>query len=357
MLTGNKGEWSELYVLLKLLGDGELKLGNAHTETLIENVLPIIEVLRTENNSIHSYRYSDQQIHIDLGTKIKTIPASIFTQKALILLQAIKNNRERTFQVNSLTQFLDDIQCQTLKASSSTKTDINIKVYDPKTAQTPLLGFSIKSQLGSPSTLLNAGQTTNFIFQVHDLPTECIPAINAIDGRSKIKARIDAIMAQKATLQFHKCENETFSGNLILIDSLLPHLTAQLLLGYYAQGYSLLSELVTWLAQRNPLQFPNTQGHDYYTYKIKRFLTDIALGMMPSQVWTGQYDATGGYLVVKQSGEVLCYHLYQRNLFEDYLLHNTKLDTASTSRHQFGALYTENGQTFVKLNLQIRFTT
>ncbi len=84
-------------------------------------------------------------------------------------------------------------------------------------------------------------------------------------------------------------------------------------------------------------------------------MTDIALGMMPSKVWTGELDATGGYLVVKENGEILCYHIYNRNEFEDYLFVNTKLETASSTRHEFGKVYEENGQLYFKLNLQIRF--
>jgi type II restriction enzyme len=76
---------------------------------------------------------------------------------------------------------------------------------------------------------------------------------------------------------------------------------------------------------------------------------------MPSKVWTGELDATGGYLVVKENGEVLCYHIYNRNEFEDYLFKNTKLETASSTRHVFGKVYEENGQLYFKLNLQIRF--
>lgn len=36
---------------------------------------------------------------------------------------------------------------------------------DPKRT----LGFSIKSNLGSPSTLLNAGKTTNFAFKINGI--------------------------------------------------------------------------------------------------------------------------------------------------------------------------------------------
>ncbi|ASY41521.1 hypothetical protein CAV20_05555 [Taylorella equigenitalis] len=44
-----------------------------------------------------------------------------------------------------------------------------------------------------------------------------------------------------------------------------------------------------------------------------------------------------------------------RNDFEDYLLNNTKFETPSTSRHNFGYVYEELGEQRIKLNLQIRF--
>lgn len=76
---------------------------------------------------------------------------------------------------------------------------------------------------------------------------------------------------------------------------------------------------------------------------------------MPSKVWEGVYDAIGGYLIVKATGEVLCYHIYNKNEFENYLFANTKLETASSTRHEYGKIYEDNGQFFFKLNLQIRF--
>ena len=39
----------------------------------------------------------------------------------------------------------------------------------------------------------------------------------------------------------------------------------------------------------------------------------------------------------------------------DYLFKNTRLDTASSTRHRFGSIYQErNGKYYFKLNLQIR---
>lgn len=224
------------------------------------------------------------------------------------------------------------------------------------------LGFSIKSQLGSPSTLLNAGKTTNFIYKINGslLPQE-ISRINSLmvkRGKKEsadLKGRVKAILQNNCTLNFHKAQKSIFSNNLVLIDSLLPEILSQIVLDFYSTDCSHLTDLVTKTAIKNPLNFNVENGHTFYEYKIKRFLTDVALGMMPSQVWTGKYDATGGYLIVKENGDVLCYHIYNKNEFEDYLLNNTKLDTASSSRHQFGEIYEEHGALYVNLNLQIRF--
>ena len=65
--------------------------------------------------------------------------------------------------------------------------------------------------------------------------------------------------------------------------------------------------------------------------------------------------ATGGIIIVKENGELVCYHIYNRNEFQNYLLCNTQLEQASTSRYKFGDLYVENGRVLLKLNLQIRF--
>ena len=55
MITGNKGEWSEIYALFKLLGDKQLFLGNKDIEKLEGLVYPIIKILRSENNGDFEY--------------------------------------------------------------------------------------------------------------------------------------------------------------------------------------------------------------------------------------------------------------------------------------------------------------
>lgn len=357
MISGNKGDWSEIYTLFKLLGDKQLFLGNKDIEKLEGIVYPIISVLRTENNDNFEYSIKDEIIVIDGGEEVLNIAVSEFKDKAKFLLETIKANKERTFSVPKIEEFMHSINCFSLKASSTVKTDITIVIHDQRTNQQPALGFSIKSQLGSPSTLLNAGKTTNFIFKISNLKLieSDIENINSIDSRSKIMDRINSILQLDGEFTFINTEKQIFSNNLILIDSKLPEILSQIVYEFYSSNKSRILDLVDNIDSKNPLNFDLSNEHKFYEYKIKRFLTDIALGMMPSKVWTGQYDATGGYLIVKENGDVLCYHIYNRNEFENYLFNNTKLDTGSSSRHGFGTIYEDEGELFFKLNLQIRF--
>ena len=233
----------------------------------------------------------------------------------------------------------------------------DVIIRDQKVSATSELGLSIKPPPSKASALLSAERTTNFIFKIEKatFTDEEIEEINLIDTNSKVRDRIEKIILKSGRLKFIQTENMIFGNNLVLIYSVLPKILANITYKYFTSPLSRVEDLVKQIALENPIGYNSDTDHPFYVYKIKRFLTDIALGMMPSKVWKGELDATGGYLVVKDDGDVLCYHIYNRNVFEDYLLSNTKLDTASSTRHGFGIIYRENGELFFKLNLQIRF--
>ncbi len=356
-LTGNKGDWSEIYALFKIIGDKTLYAGNENIEKITNVFYPIIKILRTESNGSFEYLINQEIVIISSENKeLLRISIKNFEEQAKLLLKEIKGN-DGYFAIPEIEDFMNKVHCSSIKASSSAKTDITIVIHDTKTNQEPVLGFSIKSQLGNPSTLLNATIPTNFKYEIKNinLSEEQITEINAISTRSKIKDRIEKILELGGAFCFTATDEQIFYNNLILIDSLLPQIIAEVLFKYYSSKLSKTTDLVDYVENQNPLNFDNPNSHKFYSYKIKRFLTDIALGMMPAKVWTGEYDATGGYLVVKEDGDVLCYHIYNKNDFENYLINNTKLETGSSTRHKFGKLFLENGKLYFKLNLQIRF--
>lgn len=357
MITGNKGEWSEIYTLLKVISDKKLFAGDIHLNKIEELIYPIVKVLREETGETHEYFYDNDLVIIKDGKEEIRIPIAEFTKQAKFLLSKLQEKTKGTFSIPEVEEFMKSFKCTTLKAKSSVKSDIRIVIHDQRTGTNPELGFSIKSKLGGASTLLNAGKTTNFIFKILPpfLSEQQIEEINEINTRSKIKDRIQKIIENGSLLNFIKLESTTFENNLTLIDSALSKILSKIIYLFFTSDKSTISDLITEIKAENPLNYDLENGQPFYEYKIKRFLTDIALGMTPASVWTGQLDATGGYLVVKEDGEILCYHIYNRNEFEDYLYANTKLETASSNRHGFGKIYIKEEELYFNLNLQIRF--
>src|SRR5690554_129234 len=357
MITGNKGEWSEIYTLIKVIADKQLFAGDSNLNKIENLIFPIIKVLRDESNGTFEFSYDNDLVIVKNNNEEIRISVNEFKKQAHFLLTKLKEKTSATFSIPEIESFINSFNSHSLKAKSTVKSDIRIVIHDQRTGTNPELGFSIKSQLGGASTLLNAGKTTNFIFKIKNLSLtqNQITEINEIETRSKIKDRIEKIAQLNGKLEFKKTESSVFGNNLILIDSALPNIISESLKLFFTSTFSSIEELTNQISAKNPLDYNLETNHPFYSYKIKRFLTDIALGMMPSKVWSGQLDATGGYLVVKEDGEVLCYHIYNRNEFEDYLINNTKLETASSSRHEFGTIYKENNQLYFKLNLQIRF--
>lgn len=357
MLTGNKGEWSEIYVFLKLLADGKLNAADANLEIIPEVYYPIIKILREENNNKREYTV-DNNIKIIDGnsdTEILLMPLSTFIQKSNELFEYLKRAKGSSFSIPVIEEFLKSINVNNLKANSNEKSDISIVVHDLNTGLKPKLGFSIKSMLGKNSTLFNPGNTTNFIYEVANLNLD-IDIINKIETAPKIANRIKSISENGATINFIDIASKSLKLNLQLIDSDLPKILAELLLIKYSNsGTASILNTLQKVEKNNPLNYDLSLGHPFYQYKIKNFLTDVALGMTPSAIWKGNYDATGGIIIVKGNGEIVCYHIYNRNEFQEYLLRNTRIEQASTSRYNFGNLYEENGKKYLKLNLQIRF--
>lgn len=360
-LTGNIGEWSEIYTLLKLLGEGKVYAGDQDLEKIKDLFYPIIEIIRHEKEGVYKYDCKDSDVVIltSSGEELLRLSASEFLKEAENLLSAMHNKPTelRSFPVARTQAFMDKIHCTTLKASSTDKTDIHIILHDQRTRMNKEMGFSIKSQLGGDSTLLNASGATNFSYRVEgaDFSDEEIERINEISTRTKIIDRISAIRAKGADLVFDHVDNDTFRKNLMMLDGDLSATIAQILVEQFNTGERMFSELTKALAETNPLGFDKEDAETMYVYKLKHLLTSAALGMMPSKKWSGKFDANGGYLVVKKDGEILCYHFYDRNRFEDFLFKNAYLERAKTRRHGYASLYRdEDGNVYFKLNLQIR---
>jgi type II restriction enzyme len=357
-LSGNKGEWSEIYTLFRLLGEGKVHAGDADLNKL-ELYYPILDIIREESKKYEFKPNLHKKIVVidEDGNEYAKISMEKFLKQSEKLLNSIKGaGSQRAFEVPDAECFMNQIGCTKLKAPSQDKADIHIVIHDLRTNMTPLLGFSIKSQLGSASTLLNPGMPTNITYKVvgGDMTNQEIEEINNIEDHLP---RMQAMIDKGYQLEFFEIAHQIFKNNLLFLDMCMPELIARcLVLGSMPGMSTATKDIVEAIAQQNPFGYTGNNVSGFYEHKIKVLLLDTALGMTSAKEWNGHYDANGGYLVVKSNGDIVCYHFYNKNDIEDYLYNNTRFDRASRSRYDFGSLYRgEDGDVYMKLNLQIRF--
>lgn len=356
-LTGNKGEWSEVYALFKLLGDGLVYAGDEDLYKIEDLFYPIVQIIRQESK-LYSYTPNKEQDVVVISEdeeEVLRLPMTRFIEAAENLLYNIKTAKNTTFSDAEAETFMQKIKCSALKAKSTDKSDIRIRIHDLRTGMQPVLGFSIKSQLGQASTLLNAGQTTNFTYRCSDynFSNEEIDEVNAMKSQTD---RMSCLANKGCVLEYYDMDNSAFKNNLMLVDSQMPALMGAFVREYYTSSAVSVRDVVERVISLNPLSCNKEIASLFYSHNMKKLLIDVALGMVPATLWTGRYDATGGYLVVRQDGEIVCYHFYNRNEIENYLYNNTRFDRPSRSRYDYGRLYRgHDGGVYMKLNLQIRF--
>lgn len=344
MIRGNKGEWSELYVLIKLLAEGKIYCVGENLQKDLNCYLPVRKIFRDESNNHIEYFIEDNFINIHMdGAFVRKISCDELLRMAEEIFGDIVGSN-----FGGADKIMNRLSCKKLKADSSDKTDIKLQIYDPVIGFERVCGWSIKSDVGSSPTLFNASQRTNFIFEISNLGDEEILAINAIDTKSKVKDRVRRI----GELKFVEVADEVFSSNLKFIDMQMGNILAEMLKLYYAGKFTDCADLTTYLEDSDPF---NLRIENIYRHKVKNFLYAVALGLQPSKVWTGNIEANGGYIIVKKTGEIFAYHLQDRDSFSNYLLNNTKFDTGSATRHKFGKIYFVDGKKYINLNLQIRF--
>lgn len=355
MLKGNKGEWSEIYAFSYLLASGMLQAADKDLNP-VENVyFPIIKILR-ENMSYCPPENKDGKIRIYRGdTLCGEITGHELDDAVKVLYREILDGKG-TFEIPSCNEMINSLNIRKIKAASVHKNDIVIQLHDINTGITPVCGFSIKSFLGNNPTLVNAGRNTNFIYRVDGCNGTVMNEFNAIKTKNKLIDRMNYLKRNNCRLIFSgSVASERFCVNMKFIDSFMPQIMAECLLNFYssAVGTKSVSDVAGEIAHADTLRLGDP---GMYEYKIKLFLCACALGMTPEKKWTGGEDADGGYITVKRDGSVVCYHIYNRTDFHDYLYNYTYFEKGSSSKHGYLSIYAgEDGDYYMCLNLQIRF--
>lgn len=357
-LKGNKGEWSEPYAALKLLSDGKLCQADTSLQALQDYAIvkgvsrEDMRAVIIEEEGVVVFTSQDSQA-------TKRVGHDELAGMTRLLFKAIKSGK-KVFRVPNVEQFLNECGFTQLKNpvpqdKRSIKRDIQLDVCDQHIGPRVTLGFSIKSYVGSKPSLLNHSDATCLRFRLYGFTDEDMKSVNEINGPTKLRDRCDEIKQRASAVKFDGYHNRTFKNNLELIDGDLPKLISETIYLYYFDHVVPMGKVIERLGLMPEYvdRIP-----DYCGVKIKRFLRACALGMMPSQPWNDIDEAAGGYVVVQPDGRLVAFYVYNRAMFDDYLVRHTKFDRPST--HKDGKLlhlevYKKHGKFYVDLRLQIRF--
>ena len=356
--TKNRGEWTELLVFVKLILEKELYLSDSNLVRK-EDFFRILKV--TNENIDEEYILFDNStinIQSKKGGIINQLDVSSFLNEAAVIkiIKDLKQAKGRSFELENFKLIQDGLGLSIVKGGNSNqKRDIILDINHDRTFKLNQ-GFGIKSYLGSKPTLLNASGNTNFIFEVIGFDEKRLDEVNHIESRHKLMDRLKYINAFGGELVYRGAEKESMDYNLKIVDTAMPEIIGEMLLGFYRNRKSDLPGNLRFIHKRGKLSERVDYGdYDGLVVKAKNLLINVLLGFFAGQKWDGEFSSNGT-IVMKENGEILAFHVVDLKSLKEYLFTHMKFDTPSMSRHRYGKLYKEkNGKLFFKLNLQLRF--
>ena len=235
-----------------------------------------------------------------------------------------------------------------------------IEVRDGQTAIVSVMGFSIKSKFGHNPTLFNAGSSSQYLFKLSGCDDAMMDEFNAISdgkgGRGWSLCR-EYLFSHSIGAEFAQTQYPTYNENLFLVRESMPKIMAwcvydRLLGGNAEHG---VKETVERMSAANPLGVGNPAV--YYEKAIKDFLMAGFTGMTAGNKWDGKEQVNGGYIVVMDDGDVICYHSSDREAFRDYLYRNTYFEYVSADKYNWSRIIKIDGEYYLPLNVSVRFSS
>ena len=370
----NKGEWAEFYVMMKLLGEGRLYTANKLLQKNYQSYLDVLKIIRQEcETQVLEYIIDEANGVVivkpqDSDTILATMPVSDFNDYAKMLFDGIKDIKGSSVPApDAVCDFAKVIYVskpkapavKALKKQFGGKNDIFIEVRDGQTAIVSIMGFSIKSKFGQNPTLFNAGSSSQYLYKLTGCDDAMMDEFNAItenDGRGWSKCKT-YLADHGITMEFARTQNPIYNDNLFLVRESMAQIMAWCVKDRLidSPGHFEVMETVERMIAANPLGVPGARI--YYEKAIKDFLMAGFTGMTAGKEWDGKEQVNGGYIVVMDDGDVICYHSSDRESFRDYLYRNTHFEYVSADKYVWSRIIKIDGEYYLPLNLSVRFNT
>lgn len=316
----NYGEWTEAYVFLRLLGSGRIYAADRNFEQDDNVYIDILNIIRHEKEHILEFvRELEAVTAKDNGISFRVLAYSEIVEKADYLYNAIRNitSSDRKFPIPEIERYLSELKFsqpkvpklpQDIENTYGKKTDIIITMCDSTDRAVSTTGFSIKSHLGSASTLFNSSMASNFLYEIVGCDEREMYVINGNYISSEIGMFEYIKNNPNLALEF-KGTSDEFNDNLDFVELKMPEILSCAILtqiGYYDRANSSKTkDIIDKVTQMNPVGVRRPEI--WYEAKIKDFLFAAFSGLTASEPWDGRRKLSGGYIDVDLNGKMLYY--------------------------------------------------
>ena len=378
-LSYNQGEWGEVYIFFKVIADRKLYTADKDYNIIKNVYLDVISVLREEVPG-KQYRYETGDcVNILLnGNFVASVPRLEFEKYKNILWKLLEENTDTTFSSSEVESFLNSIFVFKPKSPARDVSnffggtvDIVIETRD-RSGVDRLLGFSCKTDLAHSATLLNASKdNTNFVFEVvGDMDDDKMNHFNNLFTERIVKGvpkfhvattkRMQYLHELGCDLTFIENATSTAKANLIKCGGIeMPLIVSGLLKKFYFENLAsttTIEDCIEYLADNDIAGYGFDDLKDTYRSKIAGLLLATFTGMKLGKTWDGRQKVNGGYIVVKNNGDVVAFHSTITDEFKDFLVCKMAMESPSHSRHKDMVIYKDGDKYFLKLALQLRFS-
>lgn len=379
----NKGEWSEIYILFKLISDGRIYAADKDMNKLKNVFLDIISVIREEKAGFEYRYFPGDNVKITLNAEeVKIVDTQQFIKFMHKVWTMITKSNTTTFNDEEVQDFLRSIFIENITSPPQKKTDyfggtedIVLNTVDYRSGVSRIMGFSCKSDIDAGSTLFNAsGDNTNFIYELTGNMTDNIMAqfnsmFKKVNRKNEVRLdvatgeRMKYLKEQGIDIDFVTTATSVSGQNLVrCCGKEMPLLVAGMLKYYYYEccasaKKASLDNAVKYLAETDYVNYGFDNLYETYRSKVTTLLYSMFTGLKFGKVWSGKSDVNGGYIVVKRDGDVVAFHSCIADEFKDFLFEKLNFEAPSCSRHKYMTVYKDEktGRYYLKLALQFRF--
>ncbi|MDE6649514.1 MAG: HpaII family restriction endonuclease [Muribaculaceae bacterium] len=379
LLSYNNGEWAEVYIFFKVIADRKLYTADAAFNPIKNIYLDVLSVIREEiEGQVYKYKTGDFVTILLNHEPVGTVRVDEFIKYKNLLWKLLEENTQTTFSSEEIEKFLNSIHIFNPKSPAHIVSkfcggtvDIVIETKD-RSGINRILGFSCKSDLRTAATLLNAsGENTNFIYEVTgSMDDNKMDHFNSIFKKVKRKGETCFDIATTDRMQYlhdigcdlnfvGNAKNQARTNLIKCGGKEMPDIVAGMLKKYYFKnlsGLTSMEDCVEYLAENDVAGYGFEDLKDTYRGKIAQLLLCTFTGMRLGSPWNGRQEVNGGYIVVKNNGDVVAFHSTIADEFKDFLVAKMIMESPSHSRHKDMVIYKEGDKYFLKLALQLRFS-